>query len=123
MRYESCAIVAVCGTAVAFNAVVNAVHSSSSHDRSAHRLAIFVNTWPAVAAVGCARGGAVGGPPAIETCAPSRGFGAMRLWGFGALRLWGFEALGRCGVPDPPSPIPHPRLFDSRLFAMKAAPA
>src|SRR5438270_298439 len=50
---------------------MNAVHSASSHTRSAQRFAIFVNICIAVALIALARVGALLVPPAIEMWAPN----------------------------------------------------
>src|SRR5687768_3778701 len=61
----------VTDTLLSASAARNATHSSSSQTRSAHRLAIFEKICIAVAPIALARGGALGVPPALETCAPS----------------------------------------------------
>src|SRR5678815_3189799 len=57
-------------TRVSSSADRNALRSSASHPRSAHRLAILVKICIAVAPIARARGGALCVPPAIETWAP-----------------------------------------------------
>ena len=93
IRYESCATVA--RTRVLASASVNAVHSSPSQTRSAHRFAIFVKICITVAPIARARGGASRVPPAIETCAPrstsSSHTGAIQLGSF-ALSVFGLNA-------------------------------
>src|SRR3954447_22099042 len=69
MRYESWAIVA--RMRVSSSAARNALRSSSSHNRSAHRLAIFVKICIDDAPIAFPRGGDWCVPPAIDMCAPS----------------------------------------------------